>query len=1167
MTLRTLVLRSLRFHWRSHLGVLLGAAVGSAALIGALLVGDSVRETLRHLALQGLGRVQSALDTGDRFFRTALAEEIAASLDPFQSGTALRAAGPSTVRAAHAFTAVLQLRAAASTVNDGARANQVRLFGVATNFARVAGGGGAFATLDREGVLLNRSLAGQLRSQVGDTVVLRARKPDALGADSPLAPTEGTELVLRLQVRGILEGEELGNLSLAPGQGPPLNAFVQLELLQARTDLAGRANLLLSSLEPDPTHPGELGQALRRHLQLADWQLQFRPVTNRSEIELRTPRIFLDSPQVDLLFRSFTNRSVLGRSPAAPQPPYGVLTYLANQLRCGERTTPYSMVAAAPAPLLLADLGEEEIILSQWLADDLQAAPGSVVDLTYFVPDMGSQLAERTNRFRVRAVLPMDHPALDRSLMPDFPGMARAEKAGDWQTGFPLVHKIREKDDAYWKQYRGTPKAFVSLATGERLWGNRFGRLTAVRFPVPDTFTAELRATRLAELEQSMRGLLANAPASIFRFEPVRAQALAASAPTQDFGGLFLGLSFFLILAALILMALLFQFGLEQRMQETGTLLAVGFTPARVRRLLLGEGIAVALAGGLLGALGGIGYARGMIHALTTLWREAVGQLLLEFHATPPTVLAGVLGSVLVCAVTLWWGLRTQARQPARLLLAGAEAGAFEGIESAHRPDAPSHREEGGPRGRRPSSRARWTALLAIGSALALIGGAVFQADGASAELFFTSGSLLLVGLLATVSLLFTRLDRSGGGGGLPSLAALGLRGCARRRSRSLASVALLACGCFLVVAVGANRLDAGRKATERSAGTGGFAWIGEATLPLVRDLNTPGGREFYNLDETVLREVQFVPFRVKDGDAASCLNLNQARAPRLLGVDPTLLARRNAFTFAGAAKGRTRAEGWNLLRPTATPPEGRTPEVPAIGDDASIKWVLHKKLGETLDYTDELGRPFRVRLVGSVANSILQGNLIIADTAFLEKFPGSGGHRMFLVDAPSKSGAGQDLIAARLAQALRDVGLELTSAERKLAAFNGVQNTYLDTFQVLGGLGLLLGSAGLGVVVLRNVLERRGELALLQAVGFRPRSVRWLVLSEHGGLLLIGLAVGMVSALAAVLPALLAPGAQLHYAALGATLAGVLGSGLVWTWIATRLAMRGQLLGALRGE
>jgi len=129
------------------------------------------------------------------------------------------------------------------------------------------------------------------------------------------------------------------------------------------------------------------------------------------------------------------------------------------------------------------------------------------------------------------------------------------------------------------------------------------------------------------------------------------------------------------------------------------------------------------------------------------------------------------------------------------------------------------------------------------------------------------------------------------------------------------------------------------------------------------------------------------------------------------------------------------------------------------------------------------------------------------------------------------------------------------------------VQNTYLSTFQVLGGLGLLLGSIGLGVVVLRNVLERRGELALLLAVGFRARTVKWLVVSEHGALLLLGLLSGILAALVAVLPGLLAPGAERHYTSLAATLGAVLVSGALWTWVAAGLALRGPLLNALRNE
>ena len=162
-----------------------------------------------------------------------------------------------------------------------------------------------------------------------------------------------------------------------------------------------------------------------------------------------------------------------------------MLTYLVNELRAGERATPYSMVTAIGAPVVPSDMRDDEILINQWLADDLQAGPGTDVALTYFLADSGARLVERTNHFRVRAVVPMTLPYADRTLMPEFPGLAKAESTHDWDAGFPLVHKIRDQDEKYWKQWRGTPKAFVTLAAGQKMWANRFGNLTAIRFPIP----------------------------------------------------------------------------------------------------------------------------------------------------------------------------------------------------------------------------------------------------------------------------------------------------------------------------------------------------------------------------------------------------------------------------------------------------------------------------------------------------------------------------------------------------------------------------------------------------------------------------------------------------------------------------------------------------------
>jgi ABC-type antimicrobial peptide transport system permease subunit len=106
-----------------------------------------------------------------------------------------------------------------------------------------------------------------------------------------------------------------------------------------------------------------------------------------------------------------------------------------------------------------------------------------------------------------------------------------------------------------------------------------------------------------------------------------------------------------------------------------------------------------------------------------------------------------------------------------------------------------------------------------------------------------------------------------------------------------------------------------------------------------------------------------------------------------------------------------------------------------------------------------------------------------------------------------------------------------------------------------------------LGIVVLRNVLERRSELALLQAVGFRRGDLQRLVLSEHWLLVVLGLGLGGGAAVLAIWPALQSPGTDVPYRLLAVTLAGILAGGLLWSWLAARVALRGSLATALRNE
>ena len=1086
----TLARRSVAFHFRSHLGTIFGAAIATAVLTGALLVGDSVRGSLRAMALERLGKIDVALASGDRLFRAALAADLQKEL----GGTS-------------AVTALLQLPGSAGKPDGSARANQVQVTGVDDRFWDLAiQSPGA---VPDGGIFINDRLARQLKTKKGETILLRVPRVSHLSRDAPLSPEEDATIALRLNVAEVLSDQEFGRFGLAASQVPPLNAFVPLPILQERVKATNQANLLV--VHGASAESAQI--ALSKVFRSEDAQVELRMLTNQSAVEVRSPRVFLDAP---------ISQAAL-KSGEGPQP---IFTYFVNQFQLGDRKTPYSMVTGSG----LIELADDEIALNQWLADDLQAKPGDSVTVSYYVMGLMRELIERTNTFRVRQVVPMQLPFSDRNLMPDFPGMTEADNCRDWDTGFPInTEAIRDKDEAYWDQYRGTPKAFINLKTAQALWSNRFGNLTSVRFE--NTEPGRLAASLQSNLKPEQLG---------FMFMPIREQALAASAGAQDFGGLFIGFSFFLIAAALLLMLLLFRFALEQRSVEVGTLLAIGFRPRHVLRLLLLEGLGLSAIGGVIGVVLSILYAKAMLYGLSTVWSEAVAGASLRYFGNPVTLLVGFVAGVVVAGATIWWSLRREGKRPARELLADSLESETDGAANK-------------------GKKGLWVAgVMTAVIGICLAGWGVLQREQARPDLFFGAGALILVSGLLLTGAFIRKLEFSSLAEGL-SLTGMGVRSITRRRKRSRAAVALLACGAFLIASIGAFRLDAGGKNQSRGGGTGGFALIGESSIPVVHNLNSNAGREFFGLTDRQLAGVQFVPFRVLEGEDASCLNLNRAQRPRLLGVDPSNLSERKAFTFTKTDGEKMKSDPWRLLEI-----DFGENIVPAIGDAASIQWALGKKVGEDLIYLDSTGRQFKVRIVGAVANSILQGNLLIAEKHFTIRFPNEAGYRMFFIDTPSNNA---EKIAEILTKALQDVGLSVTSAAERLAAFNAVQNTYLGTFQMLGGLGLLLGSFGLGVILLRNVFERRSELALLLAVGFRNSALRWLILSEHAVLLLLGLLIGVAAAAIAVLPSLFRPGSELPYVQLGLTLGAVLLCGLIWTIIAATRALHRPLLNSLRNE
>ena len=329
MTRSRFVAQSLKYYWRSHLGLAFGAFLAAAVLSGSLLVGDSVRASLRRVAEARLGRVTAGVVGGDRWFTQALAEKAGAVPLVLANGAVSAGAG-------------------------GVRVNAVQVLGVNDAFWKLSPSGQAVA-IGKNEVVINQALARRLGAKVGDSLLVRLEQPSAISRDAPLSGSTNQEVNLRRTVARVVGSDDFGAFQLAASQRVPETVFLALEDLQGQVEMAGKVNALLS----DTGAVAELGGRLEAEKGLADLALKLqRTAGDVKEWQVVTDRVFLDDVlAADLLKREGS---------------HGVLTYLVNGITSAKAGTPYSMVAAVEEKVLRERLGGEVppdgVIISQWLA-------------------------------------------------------------------------------------------------------------------------------------------------------------------------------------------------------------------------------------------------------------------------------------------------------------------------------------------------------------------------------------------------------------------------------------------------------------------------------------------------------------------------------------------------------------------------------------------------------------------------------------------------------------------------------------------------------------------------------------------------------------------------------------------------------------------------------
>ncbi len=1189
----SLVFRTFTHFYKQLVPVVLGVAVAGAVIVGALIVGDSVRGSLRHMAMDRIGNIDQVL-LAPRWFSPDLLHRNDTS--------------PTTHEVVFLPQATANNEVRDEELRTLHRANEMTLLGVDSSFWKL----GTIAPQklpQGEEVVLNRTLAEALHVEVGDTITLRVSANALVPAESALGKRDQDSFVLpRWKVVDILPDESLARFSLRSDQRPPMNAFVDKKALQQAIEIGQKINAIFAEA------PGLQDQTVPLLSLLA-------PSSQDLGIKLETVSIPSAPSEQPIVHYDHitTDQMLLGDAVAtallnetARFKPTKVLTYLANGVEKKTETNesqdersnvPYSTISATDWSLVRSlliqsdvkptDLAESQsrkdwVVVNQWLADELQLQVGDRLAIDYFLPETVEGIeVEKQFEGTVVAIAPLTEPATpyrrnrdatfaspptrfnDPNWTPTVPGITDQDSISKWDTPFPLKRTITPRDDAYWNNYRLTPKLFISYELGQELFGSRFGELTSIRYD-------GVSESERAELQEIVDGAVRNEMESLgWREVTLREDQLARSGGTTPFDGLFLALSGFLILSALLLVALLFQLSMERRANHWGLMAATGWARPKIRRFLLMEGALLSSIGATAGIALGALYAYGMIALLRTWWVGAITVSFLDFYLRPTSALIGWLLSFLAAMLAIYVASRRIDRSSIAALLKGRIERNVT-TNNAKKQSSLGRRSfpERGPGvspgvakvspGETPGPRVspKILSLLCMLMGVGILAGGGFLQGQAQAGAFVGAGMLfLMAGLFWAWERLRTVKSPENR---IPDDLELARSNTKRSPTRSILAMALVAVASFLILSMSLFQ------ASPTELGTGGFTWMGKSSSPIYIELgNADARREGLGIAGDPWRATEIVSIRLRGGDDASCNNLYQANEPQILGISPRIEQidrdSNGRSRFAWFQTSREESP-WRAL---AERGDGtKESPIPVVLDQNTALWALHLGgyVGEVFSFEFD-GVPLHFRTVCVLQNTILQGALIIGESNFVGAFPSITGYRSYLVRVPEERKREASELQMLLENGWEEQGLSLVTTESVLSQLLAVQNTYLSAFQLLGALGLMLGTIGLGVTQLRSALERQSELASMRAIGFSRKRLIWLLGLENAWQLLGGIAIGGAAAILATIPAVFSGQPFAGILAPTLMIGVILLVGGVTSWLAAVLAMRWPLIASLRAD
>ena len=997
---------------------------------------------------------------------------------------------------------ILQESGYCQSINSQKGASNIQIFGVNKGYY-IFQGFDTFIIKPGE-VAVNRKLADYLNVKKGDDIIIKYTQVSDIPSDAPFSPAGDAGNSKVMKVGNILEPEYNGNFSLSISQITPMNIFTNLSDLEDNQGSQLKINRILIKRD-NINSLKSIGETLKHSLKPEDIGLRSSVVKQTGEIQLISDRIFIDDAMVSEISRLLPS--------SAP-----VITYLGNRFVFGMRSTPYSFVSALPSSLYPEIPAGNGMIINRWMADDLAVKEGDIIKMFWYSPDSLNKLIERNSDFIINRIVEMKGIWADSLLMPDFPGISGKESCSDWDAGIPIkMHEIRNKDEEYWNRYKGTPKAFINYKKGKELWGNNFGPATAIRYPAGLT-EKEIMEKLNGSLDPEKMG---------FTIVDISGESAKAANESVDFGTLFLSLGFFVILASLVLLSFAVSSYFDSKKTHINTLFALGFRKRLIVRLIFSEVGLIGLTGCSIGAIAGYSVNLIITGALNTVWQGAVQTNTLEAGFNLIPVVSGLLMTFMTIIIFMAFKVSSflkKLTQSKKIIL------------------------------RAPSILNNL--VLLILSAIITITLIFLSVLFNNRQLFFSfsAGTILLLTLILLWRQIY--ISRNIHKTGKISRRQISNLYYSFNPSSAITPILFIAAGIFTVFITAANRMNFNEKQIGRSGGTGGYLLWCENTIPVKEDLNSKSGKESIGLDSDQLSQMSFIQMKRSSGNDASCLNLNHITAPPLLGVDPADFIAKRAFSFSKKIGGKSIADPWEYLNFTS---ENNT--IYGIADQTVLEWGLKLKPGDTLVLRAESGQPLKIIIAGGLKSSVFQGVVLIGMGNFTKYYPSVSGSQVLLIDG---NRALTDLYKSTLKERLENYGVNIETTTDRLASFYQVTNTYLSVFGIFGAIGMIIGIAGLGFVLLRNYNQRKPEFALMMAAGFHVKKIRRMILSEQISILIAGVSTGIISALVATFPSL-TNNADIPWLFMFVMILAILVTGLLTLYLSVKSVTKKSLITSLK--